>query len=140
MLHGAGYPENKYAFSEVREHFHSQGMNVSDNSLRRWAVGKNINGDAIAKVGEHKRDMGAAMQDLFWDLIEHVSGDKTIDELKGVQAFTAMAIVFDKLRLLEGKSTENIAHELSVSQRSERITALLDDARTRRTGQTSSDG
>lgn len=106
LLHGAGYPDNKYAVGEVHRHMKAQGSDVSSKTIKRWAQGKHIANVQPDKVVQNKRDMGTALQELFWKLYEHALGDETIDQLKGAQAYTAMAIVLDKYRLVEGLPSE----------------------------------
>ena len=106
MLQGAGYPENEYAIGEVYRHMKTQGSSVSKDSIRRWAEGKHVNATVDGKVATHKKDMGTALESLFWKLYEHALGDETIDQLKGAQAYTAMGIVLDKYRLVQGLPTE----------------------------------
>ena len=106
LLQGAGYPDNKFAVGEVHRHMKAQGNSISRKTIKRWADGEHIPNVQMDNVVRYKKDMGTALETLFWKLYEHALGDETVDQLKGAQAYTAMGIVLDKYRLVEGLPTE----------------------------------
>jgi hypothetical protein len=110
LLQGAGHPHNEHAVSEVYEHLKNKGSNITRRTILRWASGENVSHVPMDKVQDivvqQKEDMGEALRILFWKLYEHALGDETIDQLKGAQAYTAMGIVLDKYRLVQGLPTE----------------------------------
>ena len=103
MLKSQGYPEMAGALSHVAKH-----LKVPANTLKGWFKGTS-NPPPANIISETKRDL----RDLFMDeiyAILNVLPDKR-DEAGYQQLTTSLAILFDKVRLLDNLPTE-IVHIL----------------------------
>lgn len=126
MLEAAGYPEQRGALTSVAER-----VRVPARTLSRW-FNKEQNPAPDNLVTEKKFDLIQAIRDE----IQHAIGD--MPEARPDASYrdltTSVAILIDKLQLLEGKPTER-TEVLDPDARRERIAELFETARVRRTGE-----
>jgi transposase-like protein len=124
-----GWPDKKGALQAVATHH-----GIPATTLLRWAKGKQnpppdqlVNKKRLNLKKEIKNELAAIFPEM-----EKARQDASYRDLG-----TIAAILIDKLQLLENKPTERVAHDVQLTDedRANRITALLDRARTRATGQ-----
>lgn len=128
MLEAAGYPDKKGALEQV-----ARNLGMPAPTLHRWIRAKN-NPPPFDIVKEKRTELRDLLENelraIFQEMPE-ARGDASYKDLG-----TVAGILFDKKQLIDGKPTEIIEDaRLTNEERSSRITAILDRARTRRTGQ-----
>lgn len=79
-------------------------LGIAPTTLRNWSEGKAISEEIKADVPVVKRDMALALEEICWKLIN--SMESKIEEASLSQTGTVMGITFDKMRLLQGQSTQ----------------------------------
>lgn len=130
MLESQGYPEVKGALQAVSDH-----LDVPHSTLHNWYHAKHNPPPSDVRQ-EIKLDLVQALRNEIAAALGTI--DQKRDEATYRELATAIAIFIDKLQLLEAKPTaisEQRHHvQLTVAQRTQRVTELLDTARTRRDG------
>lgn len=134
MLEAAGYPHKKGALTDVASH-----VKVPARTLSRWFNGEQ-NPPPDQTVTEKRGELIDLVNnelDAIFRAMPVVRAEASYRDLG-----TVAGILADKKQLLEGKATERIEHEhsgLTDADRASRIATLLNNAGTRRTGQSDSD-
>ena len=99
LLEAAGYPRRPAALEEV-----AARVKVSSRQLRRWYDGSsNPPPDRI--VGHKKLDLRKAIQTELAEIFESMGGARADASYRDLG--TVAGILFDKLALLNGDSTQN---------------------------------
>lgn len=131
LLQVEGYPDKKGAITRI-----SNQLKVPVTTLRRWFEGQS-NPPPAEIVSIKKEQIIELLRGEIYNALKEMP--KAIWDADYKELATSMAIMVDKLQLLEGEPTARteIIHELSDDQRANRITELLDAARTRRDGHAS---
>lgn len=130
MLEMSGYPDEPGALVKTAKY-----LKIPHATLSRWYNGKR-NPPPPEMVQVKKGEMiGLVKSEIVAALHEMVNA-RPFAEYK--ELATAIGILVDKMQLLEGEATsrtEIIDDRLTDAERSEQITALLNAARARETGQ-----
>ena len=123
MLEAEGYPDNKYAVQRVADYLARQKPSPHVRTLRLWFNRKN-NPAPEKLIQEKKGELNARIQSAMDLYIEHIGMRDIVDETSAGEAAKVFGILFDKSRLLEDKSTENIEVMDKTAAR-ERLTHLI---------------
>lgn len=135
MLEAAGYPSKKGALMQVAGH-----IGVPHPTLSRWFNAQR-NPPPNDVVQEKRQELSLRLEDLAHKLVDMACriADNADTDTSIQQVATSVGIVVDKWQLLKGKPTDR--HEIvDNSTRAERINSILERGRTRRAGQSDSDG
>lgn len=127
MLQAQGYPDKPGALMEVANYLH-----IHYSVISRWyrAV-QNPPPRKLAQIKKEqlikliKQEIHAALREM----------DNARQDADYRALATAVGILTDKMQLLEGEPTERHEHTLTTEERTQRVTQLLETARTRRDGQ-----
>jgi len=133
MLEAAGYPDQKGALQRVADR-----LKVPPSTLHRWFKGKN-NPPPSELVTEKKGELKNLIRDEVYSILGDMPEAREFASYRDLG--TVAGILLDKLQLLENKPTERVEHtgNLTVEERANRITGLLDAARDRRTRRATDD-
>jgi transposase-like protein len=129
LLESSGYPEQVGALTRVADH-----LKMPYQTLSRWYNAKN-NPPPPELVQVKRKELIDIIRDEVYKAIGAADGAR--DEASYRDLITAAAIMVDKLQLLTGKATERtevLSDGLTDEQRANRIAAIFDKARTRRSG------
>lgn len=134
MLESEGYPDRLGALKKVADY-----AQIHPHVLRRWWKAKQ-NPPPHKLVAQKKIDLREAIQSELTHIFTELHSKREDASYKDLG--TVAGIMMDKLQLLEGKPTERISHDVTISdtERRARIDELLDRARTRRTGNAAETG
>lgn len=129
MLKMEGYPDTLGALTKVAKY-----AKVHPDVLRRWWKGtQNPPPDTL--VVQKKKELREAIKDELSEIFAAMNSKREDASYRDLG--TVAGILFDKQQLLNEQPTERIAHEhsgtLTVDERRQRITDILDAARSRRT-------
>lgn len=100
LLQAEGYPDRKGALSTI-----SSQLGIPHTTLRRW-FNETSNPPPNKIVQEKRRDLADLFRDEIYAILGVIPGKR--DEAGYRELITAMGIMFDKLRLIQGESTENV--------------------------------
>lgn len=134
LLEGAGYPDRKGALAEVATNVGVPAMTIS-----RWFRASQ-NPPPNKMVNEKRLDLIDVIRNEVYAAAGDFSEARPDADYKTL--VTAFAILIDKLQLLEGNATERteiVDVALTDAERANRITALLERGRARRTGRADND-
>ncbi len=123
LLEGAGYPDKKGALTRV-----SNNVGVPLRTLSRWFNGEN-NPPPDKVVNEKRPELIDLIRSEIYKVLDTLPKER--DDADYRTLVTGLAILIDKLQLLEGKATERV-ELMNEHERTDRIVALLEAARTRR--------
>lgn len=127
MLRANGYPERRGALMETANH-----LGISHQLLGRWF--RHESNPPPQKIVQIK--MTDIVEMLRLEVARAIQAlPEALPDADYLDIGKVMGIMIDKLQLLSGEATERIAYELSDSDRSEQIIALLNTARAREAGQ-----
>lgn len=105
---------------------------IDRRTIRRWASGENINEDVSRNAHEKKEALADRLEALAHRLVDSIDEDKIGDASLQMVA-TSLGIAVDKMRLLREQPTQITDDTgLTEEKRSERVMALFDAARERR--------
>ena len=126
MLEAAGYPDKKGALAAV-----AKNLDVPAPTLHRWIREKN-NPPPSDVVNEKRMDLKEMLKAEINGALGEMPNARIDASYRDLG--TVAAILIDKLQLLEGKATERIEHNATVTheERVNRIATILDAARDRR--------
>lgn len=123
MLRANGYPERRGALMETANH-----LGVSHSLLGRWY--RHHVTPAPSKVAQIK--MADIIEMLRSEIIRAIQTlPEALPDADYLDIGKVTGILIDKLQLLSGEATERVVYELSDSDRSEQVAALLNTARER---------
>lgn len=112
----------------------SEQLKIPVATLDDWNKGRSVTPKIEQIRTENRRELSEKLDDIAHQLADAIPGK--IDSASLLQASTSLAIAVDKMQLLKGQPTainqNNV--QLTDTERTQRITSILDRARTRRTG------
>ena len=128
MLRASGYPERKGALMETAKH-----LGLSHQLLGGW-FRREQNPPPQKTLLEKEIDLVTMLKTEVQRILDNMP--LAIPDATYLELGKVLGIIIDKLQLLSGEATERVIYELSDSDRSEQITALLNKAREREAGHT----
>jgi transposase-like protein len=131
FLESEGYPDTPGALTRV-----AKRLGIPHPTLHRWATGKQ-NPPPSDLVQEKRPALIEMIRAEAYAILDDMKVTRELADYR--ELGTVFGIMLDKLQLLEGKPTEHIQHDISDDERSARVAALLDTARTRRDGSAADD-
>lgn len=128
MLEAAGYPDKKGALEQT-----SKRTGVPISTLHGW-FNATRNPPPADVRNEKRKELRELLEDELRAIFQEMPNARSEAGYKDLG--TVAGILFDKKQLIDGKPTqitEDVSN-LSDEERSNRITAIFDKARARRTG------
>lgn len=115
MLLGQGYPANRYAIQNIRKELGSKAPSAP--ALRRWYrdIEESNKPENKQIVLQEKQDMAAVFEKIVYGATRHIVNALDDDDILEHASLRDLIIIagtgVDKMRLLQGESTENAAHK-----------------------------
>lgn len=112
-------------------------LGINESTLRVWVNAREAYGETLKGLRESaQKKLSELLETEVRDILSAMTTAR--DNASYKELATAAGILIDKLQLLEGKATERVEHTLTDDERANRITAILDRGRERRTGSSDS--
>lgn len=118
MLLGQGYPENKYAVENIRKEYGKKAPSAP--SLRLWYKNhiKAQAPEAKEILLQEKQDMADVFERIVFGATKHIIDALDDEDILEHASLRDLIIIagtgVDKMRLLRGESTDNVAAKISV--------------------------
>lgn len=112
----------------------SEQLRIPVATLDDWSKGRTVTPKIEQLRTENKIELSEKLDNIAHLLADAIPAK--IDRASLLQASTSLAIAIDKMRLLREQPTQINQNNVNLteSERTERITSILDRARTRRAG------